>query len=137
LPYQAFKTGPNGANFAKVSSSSWGTGNGNLRGDFVVTGIRTAYFSAGDFNFDGTVDSQDYELWRSSYGRTSTAYPVIAADGNRDGTVDGSDFLLWRHSTASASGTMSAAVPEPGAWFVFCAALLGAVLLRTRHLAKF
>jgi hypothetical protein len=134
LPYQAFKTAPGGANFANVSSFSWGTGNGNLRGDFSLMGIRTAYFSDGDFNFDGKVDSQDYLLWRSNYGRTS-AYPVIAADGNRDGKVDAGDFLLWRRGVTSASGTMSPAVPEPAAWRMFGMAMLSAAVFRVRRLA--
>jgi hypothetical protein len=136
LPYQAFKTGTSGANFANVSTFSWGTGNGNLRGDFSLAGIHTAYFPDGDFNFDGTVDSQDYLLWRSNYGRTSPAYPVIAADGNRDGKVDASDFVLWRRGMASASGTISAAVPEPGAWFMFGLALLSVAASRTRRSGK-
>jgi hypothetical protein len=135
LPYQAFKTGANGANFANVSSFWWGTGNGNLRGDFGLTGIRTTYFPEGDFTFDGKVDSEDYLLWRSSYGKTSPAYPVIAADGNRDGKVDAGDFLLWRRGMTSASGAMSAAVPEPGVWCVLGMAVLSAAVFRARRLA--
>ena len=137
LPYQAFKTGTSGANFANVSNFSWGTGNGNLRGDFALTGIHTTYFPDGDFNFDGRVDSQDYELWRSSYGRTSPAYPVIAADGNRDGKVDAADLVLWRRGMAAASGAMSSAVPEPGTWFMFGLAILSAAGLRVRSAGNF
>jgi dockerin type I repeat protein len=126
LPYQAFKTGTSGANFANVSAFSWGTGNGNLRGDFALSGIHTAYFPDGDFNFDGRVDSQDYQLWRSHYGQTSPAYPVIAADGNRDGKVDMGDYVLWRRGVTPTSGPVSSAVPEPRMWFMSSLAILSA-----------
>lgn len=134
LPYQAFKTGTDGANFAHVSSFSWGTGNGNLRGDFSLTGIHTGYYPDGDFNFDGKVDSQDYLLWRSNYGRTS-AYPVIAPDGNRDGKVDAGDFLVWRRGVTSASGTTLPAVPEPAAWCMLGVAVLSAAVFRVKRQA--
>ncbi len=48
----------------------------------------------GDFDRDGEVDSEDYNLWRQSFGVTSG--PGLAADGNRDGVVDTADYSLWR-----------------------------------------
>lgn len=136
VPYRAFTSSSGSVNLANVSSFSWGTGNGNLRGDFSLSGIRTAFYPDGDFNFDGSVDAQDYQLWRSSYGQTSW-YPVMAADGNRDGKVDAADFVLWRRGASSASGMMFAAVPEPGVWCVVGPAALCAAAFRVRPTGKF
>ena len=113
LPYRAFQKGSAGANFANVSRIVLGTGNGNLRGDFALTGIRTAFFPEGDFNFDGNVDGQDYSLWRSHVGSVNVSYPIDAADGNRDGRVDAADYVLWRRGATVGGGSLSSGVPEP------------------------
>jgi hypothetical protein len=114
LPYRAFETGSSGANFGNVSRISFGTGNGNLQGDFALASIRTAYYPEGDFNFDGSVDQFDYSGWRSQFGNIHAAYPVDTADGNRDGKVDAADFLIWRHAVAApVANSSSSNVPEP------------------------
>jgi cytochrome c peroxidase len=72
----------------------------------------------GDYNGDGIVDGADYQVWRSSYGDTTS----LVADGNGDGIVDTGDYVLWRSNlgrtwqslaTGSVAGAGGSAVPEP------------------------
>lgn len=70
-------------------------------------------FPRGDYNHDGTVDDEDYFLWRTQFG--SAAEPVgSGADGNADGIVDAADYTIWR-DRVEAGGGISAGrlVPEP------------------------
>lgn len=56
----------------------------------------------GDYDHDDDVDQNDYAVWLSNYGSTTT----LDADGNHDGVVDTSDYVVWRTnlgSIASAS----------------------------------
>ncbi len=97
---------------------SYGTGS--------VFRIKTTQLLPGDYNADGVVNDEDYNVWRSSFGTTATGAP---ADGNGNGTVDVADYVIWRsnlgasvHAGAGlASGT---AVPEPST----AAGLLGLVI---------
>jgi hypothetical protein len=133
LPYRAFGTN---TNFANVSKINIGTGNGNLRGDFALAGIRTAYYSDGDFNFDGSVDGQDYAVWSSHFGNFNFGYPVDPADGNRDGRVDTADYVLWR--AALPEGTADSpptSVPEAGQLAILVSALV--ILLSLRRAYRF
>lgn len=62
----------------------------------------------GDYDGDGSVGTEDYEVWRSTFGATSGD---MRADGNEDGTIDGGDYTFWRDRLAAGLG--AAAVPEP------------------------
>jgi acetyl esterase/lipase len=68
---------------------------------------------AGDFDGDGDVDMDDYDLWREDFGTNRAA-----ADGNGDGFIDAADFTVWRDNLPSdvdpgaASATPN---PEPSA----------------------
>lgn len=62
----------------------------------------------GDYNFDGTVDAEDFVVWQQSFGSTTN----LSADGNQDGSVDAADFTIWRDHFAAGGGS-TAAVPEP------------------------
>ena len=65
----------------------------------------------GDYNADGSVDTADYDVWRSQFGTSQ-----YDADGNGDGIVDAADYSLWRdHAVlpASVGTTTVGAVPEP------------------------
>ncbi len=67
----------------------------------------------GDYNQDGVVNSDDYNLWRQNFGSTSS----LAADGNGNGVVDAADYVVWRNAASGGSGAgnlgSSIAVPEP------------------------
>ena len=60
----------------------------------------------GDYNRDGTVDQDDYDMWKDTFG--STTNPL--ADGNDNGIVDAADYTLWRDNlgaSGSLDGTIS------------------------------
>ncbi len=70
----------------------------------------------GDYNGDGTVSVQDYNLWKSSFGSTTN----LGADGNGNLTIDAGDYTVWRDNlgrTSAAATLLTAAaavrVPEP------------------------
>ena len=71
----------------------------------------------GDYNGDGTVGPDDYNLWTSTFGSDT----ILAADGNGDGTVNAADYTIWRDAFGSTSeigavtGTFSSlVVTDPG-----------------------
>jgi hypothetical protein len=123
LPYRVFNRAPYDANFSDVAGISVGTSNGNLRGDFVLTAIRTAFFPRGDYNFDGRVDVADFQFWKSNFGQGApygNPYRTNAADGNLDGFVNSADYVLWRKNLGSSASAASAtsAVPEISAFWL-------------------
>jgi hypothetical protein len=78
---------------------------------------------AGDYNFNGVVDTADYIVWRKTLGQVGGP---LAADGNNNGQIDPGDLTVWRthfgNSGAGAGATAgwappegwsSSAVPEP------------------------
>ncbi|HEX2473567.1 MAG TPA: hypothetical protein VHK01_02405 [Lacipirellulaceae bacterium] len=145
LPYWAFNRAQYDANFSNVAGLSIGTSNGNLRGDFVLTSIRTAFYPRGDYNFDGRVDQADYQVWRNSFwqgGPYGGGYPVDPADGNRNGLVDAADYVLWRKNFGSSAGAASAISPVPeisAFWLVIQATIVTtayARAVRTRRASK-
>jgi cytochrome c peroxidase len=72
----------------------------------------------GDYTGDGEVDSEDYDLWRASFGSGGS----LAADGSGDGIVDIADFIVWQKNVGRSwldlapggGGSTNANVPEPG-----------------------
>jgi len=66
----------------------------------------------GDFNNDGRVDADDYDVWRAAFGSTTQ----LAADANGNGIVDAADYTIWRdhfgQPAGSAAGASSAAEPS-------------------------
>lgn len=68
---------------------------------------------AADFDGDGTVDDQDYTVWRRQFG----LFGRHSAEGNRDGVVDAADYTVWRdgRTTNTQSSSQIQSVPEPPA----------------------
>ncbi len=102
--FRAFNTNP--ALRPGYLESQLGNSFQQYAGSFTLT-----TFGPGDYDFDGDVDTFDYNKWRSEYGTTS-----FKSDGNNDGQVDAADYVVWRkHLPPSGSGSTSeaAAVPEP------------------------
>ncbi|MEM8865198.1 MAG: endo-1,4-beta-xylanase, partial [Planctomycetota bacterium] len=68
----------------------------------------------GDFNGDGRVGVEDFDLWRQQFGRTNpSAGPTPDADG--DGVVDAMDYTIWRDNYREAEPELVASTPEPDA----------------------
>jgi hypothetical protein len=61
----------------------------------------------GDYDGNGSVGPEDYNVWRTSFGSTNSM-----ADGNGNGVVDAADYVIWRKNTTAGSGSL-AAVSEP------------------------
>jgi hypothetical protein len=73
------------------------------------SGSGTPISAKGDYNNDGIVDSNDYQVWRTNFGSTSQ----LDADGNGNGIVDAADYTIWRDHLGQMAGSGSAAaVPE-------------------------
>jgi hypothetical protein len=91
----------------------------NDRYDFEI--IASDPMKQGDYDGDEHVDSDDFNYWRKSYGRSVAA--GAGADGNGNGTVDAADYIIWRKSLLSIGGSgdssgrgaemRRADVPEP------------------------
>ncbi len=57
----------------------------------------------GDFDNHGSVDSLDYDAWKSNYGRR-----ISLANDNGDGVVNLADYTMWRDNQGSST---AASVP--------------------------
>lgn len=83
---------------------------------------------AGDYNMDGMVDEQDYQMWSQLYGSGD-----ILADGNGDGAVDAADYTLWRDRLGGGHPEVAlgnSAAPEPTAVAICLLAAASAVCVR-------
>jgi hypothetical protein len=91
------------------------------------------YLPEGDYNEDGTVDDDDYTVWRAAFGATPGGSQVrrgYGTDGNADGVGDAADYVIWRkHFGESTVGGEAGSdnVPEPCTLFSAVVGLLGAV----------
>ncbi len=85
-------------------------------------------FSPGDYNKNGSVGPEDYEVWRQNFGASNSE-----ADGNGNGVIDAGDYVVWRNNLAGV-GT-AANVPEPTWWLVVAPVIAGMTLFR-RHSLK-
>lgn len=66
----------------------------------------------GDYDFNGTVDNDDYTLWASQYGATAPQPVNLGeADGNGDGLINAADYTIWRDATPETQASVR--VPEP------------------------
>jgi hypothetical protein len=62
-------------------------------------GMNQEIFPFGDFNFDGLVDTDDYDLWVSAFDERLD----LPADANNDGTVNAADYVAWRANLGATS----------------------------------
>ena len=86
------------------------------------TGVPLVYL-AGDYNGDGSVNSSDYNIWKTAFG--STALPLV--DGNRNGVVDAADYTVWRDNLGASTGAGSISslpTPEPTSMNLVLAVLI-------------
>jgi hypothetical protein len=60
----------------------------------------------GDYDGDFTVDTDDYTVWRNTYGQFGIA-PGTGADGNRDGVINAADYVIWRDNRGKAAAVVS------------------------------
>ncbi len=81
----------------------------------------------GDYDRDGNVDLDDYQVWRASYGASG---PSLPADGARSGRIDAADYTVWRDAYASASSAVS--TPEPSSMAACLAAAAATTAFRGR-----
>ena len=83
---------------ANATDGTWcqnGLRDCNLSGRIYGLGILESPRAPGDYNFDGSVDSADYVLWRNTLGQRGLLLP---ADGNGSGTVDAADYDVWKQN---------------------------------------
>jgi hypothetical protein len=94
-------------------------------------------FALGDYNYDGDIDNEDYELWAR---QTGTPFKR-ASDGNNDGVVDGADYVMWRKLSEAAAGAggmssfgaATSGVPEPSA---FAMLLIGLSIIAAQRFKR-
>ena len=78
----------------------------------IMAGQTSSGSIPGDYNHNGTVGTEDYTVWKSTFGQTVIAGTGV--DGNNNAKIDAADFTVWRdHKNAAGSGSLSGAVPEP------------------------
>jgi hypothetical protein len=87
----------------------------------------------GDYDANGQINQQDYNVWRTNFGTTHAA-----SDGNQNGLVDAADYTLWRDAFTNPGGGSSAwselsAIPEPTALALGAFALSWIALLRQQN----
>ena len=80
----------------------------------------------GDYDGDGDVDSDDYQMWSGAFGSPGG----VLSDGNNDGIVDAADYTVWRDSLVTVTPP---AVPEPIGLHLTLIAGLGCVMRRARR----
>jgi hypothetical protein len=85
------------------------------------------FMPPGDYNGDTIVDTEDYNVWKMSFGEGVTA--GTSADGNGDGSVNAADYVVWRKSF-DAAGSGGAPVPEPSMGWTLATLVVSICLTR-------
>jgi hypothetical protein len=82
---------------------------------------------AGDYDHNGTVDANDYTVWRQNFGTTNTN-----ADGDRNGIVNSADYIVWQKNlghtlpgvlAGSGVSAQLTSIPEPISAIILAIAL--------------
>jgi hypothetical protein len=87
----------------------------------------------GDYDGNGSVGPEDFNLWKSTFGSTTN----LAADGNGNHIIDAGDFTVWRDhlgSNVGAGSSSALSVPEPPCWTIF---LVGVIAIGLRRRDRF
>jgi hypothetical protein len=100
---------------------------------FSVDTLEPVSSRAGDYNLDGKVQPDDYQIWKASFGSEAN----LAADGNLDGVIDAADYTVWRDRLTvegnSSSSTGPHQAPEPtSAFLLLCGVPFFACAIRRR-----
>ena len=67
---------------------------------------------SGDYNRDGNINVQDYNVWRAATGMNASDSPI--ADGNGNGIIDTADYVVWRNNfVAGSADQASTLMPVP------------------------
>lgn len=89
---------------------------------------------SGDYDLNGMVNDEDYEVWRAALGATGNQ----DADGSRNEIVDAADYTVWRdHFGDSGSPGAAALTPEPEAGIIALPAIAWLAFAVPRHLQRF
>lgn len=89
----------------------------------------------GDYDSNGIVGPEDYQLWRSRFGSNNS--PTV--DGSGNNIIDAADYVLWRKNMGNGSSTgigqavnlTAEVIPEPATILVLFVAL-SILLVRRR-----
>lgn len=101
--------------------------------EIMVAMIGVAPEDAGDFNDDGAVNLDDFNIMLSNFNqRFSTTESFSKGDNNVNGRVDLADFLEFRQ-LFNAQGAAAASVPEPMGITLFMTGLVTALFAAARQ----
>ena len=71
--------------------------------------FETAVPALGDYDADGTIDQDDYRVWKTTFGSTND----LRADGNKNGIIDSGDYTVWRTIKDGGGGGSAAVAMAP------------------------
>jgi hypothetical protein len=97
--------GPDGLYFTEMYEDTGA--NGPTAPGARIFRVRYVNPIVGDYDINGVVDQNDYNVWRANYGSNL----LLAADGNRNGIVDTADFVIWRKAFGAAQASAAQAPP--------------------------
>ena len=123
LPYNGAAMDLAQVEFTYSASNNTGVNSGYVLDEVMATGFEELLI--GDFNFDGTLDVEDFNIIKENL-LTGTTFEQ--GDFNFDGQVTLEDFAGFK-AAASAAG---AAVPEPSGHVIFGVLLAGLAAFRRR-----
>jgi hypothetical protein len=81
----------------------------------------------GDYDNNGAVDANDYQVWRQTFG---TSGNQLAADGNKDGVVNAADYIVWRDLYVAPAMSSLVAIPEPPSVILMILGFVSAMKIR-------
>jgi hypothetical protein len=60
-----------------------------------------------DGNKNGVVDSGDFAVWRSNFGRGAVTLQALPGDYNLNGEVEAGDYIVWRNALGSTTDLLA------------------------------